>query len=392
MKQLILILVFIIAICPELFSQNNIDKILNTVVKNNTTLSALRMKMEAEKKGNKTNIYLQNPEIEFNYLWGHPTAIGNRKDISIVQSFDFPTAYSFKNQISDLKNEQSDLEYQNEIIAILLKTRLICIDITYYNALKSELIKRLSLAKENKKSYKFMFDNGETNILEYNKTLLAVHNYLNELESIDIELNSLILELSQLNGGQEIEYIENSYGLVELSSDFEAWYLSAEQNNPILKWLGEEIKINEAKVKLNRAISLPKFQTGYISEDVVGQQFQGVTIGMTIPLWENKNKVKFAKANSIAAESIAHDMKLQFYNQLKILYSKAMRQQISTSDYRENLVLFNNSELLKKALDLGEISLIDYTLELLLYYESVNKLLKLERDLNITLTELNKYN
>ena len=250
MKQHILILTFILGICPKLYSQNNIDKILSTVEKNNTTLSALKKKMEADKKGNKTNIYLQNPEVEFNYLWGHPTVIGNRKDISIVQSFDFPTAYGFKNQISDLKNEQSTLKYQNEIMAILFKTRLICIEITYNNALKSELLERLTLAEKNKKSYKLMFDNGEVNILEYNKTLLAVHNYLNEIESIDIELNSLLLELSQLNGGQEIEYIEKSFGFVELPSDFETWYLSVEQNNPILKWIGEEIKINQTEVKI----------------------------------------------------------------------------------------------------------------------------------------------
>ena len=137
---------------------------------------------------------------------------------------------------------------------------------------------------------------------------------------------------------------------------------------------------------------MPKFQTGYISEDVIGQQFKGVTIGMTIPLWENKNKVKFAEANSIAAESIAYDMKLQFHNNLKMLYSKAVRQQINIENFRKKLVHFDNFELLKKALNLGEISLIEYTLELSLYYDSVNTLLKLERDFNKTLAELNRYN
>ncbi len=384
MKRHIIILALITAICPKLFSQNNIDEILSAVVKNNTKLSALRKKVEAEKIGNKTNIYLQNPEIEFNYLWGNPTAVGNRKDISIKQSFDFPTVYGFKNQISDLKNEQSALEYQKQLMNIILKTRLICIDITYNNALKSELTKRLILAKDIKNSYKLKFEQGEANILEYNKVLLNVLNYQKELESIDIERNSLLLELSLLNGGRDFEYKENSFGQVELPTDFEAWYLSAEQKNPILNWLGQEIKINEAIVKLNRAASLPKFQTGYMSENVVGVEFQGITIGMTIPLWENKNKVKFAKASSIAIESIAYDNKLQFYNHLKKLYSKAVRQQMNINDYRKKLVLFDNSELLKKALNLGEISLIDYILELSLYYNSVNKLLQLKKEMNKT--------
>ena len=391
MKQLIILLVFITTICPKLFSQNNIDDILSSIEKNNTTLSALRNKVEAEKIGNKTNIYLQNPEIEFNYLWSSPTVIGNRKDISIKQTFDFPSVYGFKNQISDLKNEQSALEYQKQLMNILLKARLLCIDIIYNNALKSELTKRLILAKDNENSYKLMFDKGEANILEYNKVLLDVLNYQKEIESVDIENNSLLMELSQLNGGQKIEFIEKSFGLVELPSDFEAWYLSAEQNNPILNWLGEEIKINEAEVKLNRATSLPKFQTGYMSEDIVGQQFKGITIGMTIPLWENKNKVKFAKANTIVTESIAYDNKLQFYNHLKKLFSKSIRQQMNVNDFRKKLVMYDNSELLKKAMDMGEISLIDYILELSIYYVSVNELLHLEREMNKTFAELNQY-
>jgi len=391
MKQYIIILAFITAIYPKLFSQNNMDEILISVEKNNTTLSALRNRVEAEKIGNKTNIYLQNPEIEFNYLWSNPSVIGNRKDISIKQTFDFPTVYGFKNQISDLKNEQSALEYQKQLMNILLKTRLICIDITYNNTLKSELTKRLTLARDNENSYKLKFEQGEANIIEYNKVLLDVLNYQKELESIDIECNSLLSELSQLNGGLKFEYEENSFGLVELPLDFEAWYLSAEQKIPILNWLGKEIKINESKVKLNRANSLPKFQTGYMSENVVGQEFQGITLGMTIPLWENKNMVKFAKANTIATESITWDNKLQFYNYLKKLYSKAIGQQMNVNDYRKKLILFDNSELLKKALDLGEISLIDYILELSLYYDSVNKLLQLEREMYINLAKLNQY-
>ncbi len=34
-------------------------------------------------------------------------------------------------------------------------------------------------------------------------------------------------------------------------------------------------------------------------EGVVGEQFQGITVGISIPLWENKNSVKYAKALEI---------------------------------------------------------------------------------------------
>jgi len=128
-----------------------------------------------------------------------------------------------------------------------------------------------------------------------------------------------------------------------------------------------------------------------MSENVIGQEFQGISIGMTIPLWENKNKLKFAKANIVASESIVADNKLKFYNHLKALHSKIIGLQKNVNDYRKSLLLLDSSELLKKALEMGEISFIEYILELSIYYDSVNKLHELERDMNKSVAELKLY-
>ena len=198
-------------------------------------------------------------------------------------------------------------------------------------------------------------------------------------------------ELSLLNGGQFIEFTDTIYKILIIPEDFEQWYTVAENNNQTLIWLKKEIEISQKKIELNRAMSLPKFQAGYMSERIVGQLFQGVSVGVSIPLWENKNKVKYANANALAYESIMIDKKSQYYNSLKALHTKAIDLQNNVNDYRSSLLSLSNSELLKKALDKGGISLINYILELSFYYESANKLLELERDLNKSVAELNQY-
>jgi len=390
MKRIILI-ISISALSCHLFAQNTVDQILSEVEKNNTTLIATRKSIDAEKIGNKTGIFLQNPEVAFNYLWGSPSVIGNRTDFSISQTFDFPTAYGFKNQISDLKNEQTELEYQKQLMDIRLKTSLICFDLIYANALQEKLTKRVEYAQSIAKSYQQKFEAGETNILEYNKSQLNLLNVSKELESIGIERNALSAELAGLNGGQAIDFTESVFQITELPADFEQWYALAEQKNPTFSWLKKEIEISQKQAGLNRAMSLPKLQTGYMSELVVGQQFQGISVGLSIPLWENKNKVKYAEANSQALESVAADNKIQFYNHLKALHTKTIALQKNVNEYRSGLVAFDSSELSKKALDHGEISLIDYLMEFSLYYESVNKLLELERDMNEAMAELKRY-
>lgn len=390
MKTTVIALISIVSLNISLSAQNNIDTVLAQIERNNTTLSVLQKRVEAEKIGNSAGNYLQNPEIEFNYLWGND-AVGNRTDFSATQTFDFPTAYGNKKDISNLKNDKVELEYQKQRKDLLLNARLICYDLIYTNALTAELSARLNHAQSIANAYKTKMYVGETNILEYNKAQLNLLNLSKEMESLSIEQESLLAELTLLNGGISINFTASEFELTVLPSDFEQWYLQAEQSNPLLNWLKKEIKLSQKQISLNKALSLPKFRAGYMSESVVGQDFKGITLGLSIPLWENKNTVKFAQANAVVLENSAVDKKLQLYSHLKVLHTKAVSLQKNAADYQSQLQLYNSSELLKKALDKGEISLIYYILELSIYYKSVNNLLKLERDLNKTIAELNQY-
>lgn len=381
MKTRFISLIIIILTSFSLYGQNTVENALTDIEKNNTGLLALKKKVEAEKIGNLTGIFLSNPELGFNYLYGNPAENGNRTDISIKQTFDFPTAYTYKGRIADSRNIQAELEYQKQLKNVLYQARLLCTDLLYTNALKKEYDKRLSHVQSIASSYKIKFDQGEAGILEYNKAQLNLLKVRKEIENNIINRNSLLSELATLNGGTSINLDEIVFTALIIPDDFESWYLQAEQNNPVLSWLKQEIEIMEMQKKLNNAMSLPKLYAGYMSEKVVGQQFQGITAGISIPLWENKNTVKYAKAKAIAIQSMESDTKLVFYNQLKTQHTKVKALQSNVTDYRITLESLDNSALLKKSLDLGEISLTDYFYEISLYYESIRTLLEAEREL-----------
>lgn len=391
MKPLIIAVIAVVAFSSNLKAQSSLENILTEVDKNNSTLQALQKNADAEKIGNKTGIYLQNPEVEFNYLWGSPAIMGNRTDLSIMQTFDFPTAYGHKKQISNMRNEQVEFEYRRQLNTLHLQTLLICADLVYQNALNTHLSKKLIQAKSIANTHKLKFDAGEINILEYNKAQLNLLNVTNELKSAEIDRVASVSELTRLNGGNAIDLKDTVFQLPAIAADFEQWYQQAEQNNPVMSWLKKEIEISMKQEKLNRAMSLPKLQAGYMSEQVPGEKFQGVSVGITIPLWENKNTVKYEKAKTIALQNFEADKKIQFYNKLKSLHSKAVELQKRVTDYRSSLKLYNNSELLQKALNKGEISLLDYLLEFSIYNESMLNLLEAERELYITTVELNQF-
>lgn len=391
MKISSIAIICIIVLGASIHAQNQVGNVLDAVEKNNLTLSALRKSAEAQRLENKTGNYLQNPEVEFNYLWGNPSSVGNRTDFNVTQSFDFPTAYRYRNQISNIKNEQVELEYEKQRRELLSQARLVCYDLIYMNALQMELSERVQHAKSISKSYQAQLEAGESNILEYNKAQLNQLNLLQELELLSYEREQLLADLISLNGGKEIKFTESRFPTVEIPLDFKEWYNHAEQINPMLNWLKREVEQSEKQVRLNRSMSLPKFHAGYMSEKIVGEEFSGFSVGISIPLWENKNMVKHAKIKTLALEEVANDHKVRLYNQLNSIHKKASELQKSAKNYQEKLQQFNSTELLKKALDQGEISLIDYLLEFSIYYESIKTSLKMERELNVTVAELNKY-
>lgn len=386
MKIILIIAALLASI--SLAAGEEINSILSSIEQNNTTLKALKEETKAQKLGNKTGIYLPDPDVAFNYLWGSPSQIGTRKDFSITQTFDLPTVTGMKRRLATNKNKLVELQYASERINILLEAKQYAIDLIYYNGLKKELKVRLRHAQTVADAYKQRLDSGDASILEYNKIRLMLSTVQGEMSRIEVERNALLSELKRLNGGMDVSLEKDNYELASLPASFDDWYLSAEQKNPLLQYVKQQIEVGRKEVKLNKALTFPKFSAGYFSEKTLGQKFQGVSIGISIPLWENKNRVKQAKADVIAAQTREQESKQQFYNRLQNLYSRASGLKQTASEYRKSLQSLNNTELLMKALEAGEINLLNYIVEIGLYYDTVNQTLVTERDFEKALADL----
>lgn len=384
--------IIIIAVCMlaggTLSAQERMEEMLASIEKNNATLRALREEAEAQKLGNKTGIYLPGPDVEFNYLWGTPGSIGNRNDINVSQSFDIATLSGMKNRLADNKNLLVDLQYKADRLKILLEAKQYALDLIYYNALKKELALRLQHAETVAAAYTERLEQGDANLLEYNKSQLNLSTVRGELSRVEVERGAILSGLRRLNGGMEIRYDASRYGVEILPADFEGWFVSAAQKNPVLEYVKEQVEAGKKEVKLSKVMGLPTFSAGYMREKTLGQAYQGISVGVSIPLWENKNRVKQARATVVAAEARQYETKQQFYDQLQILYQRARGLEQTAATYRESLSALNNTELLTKALNAGEISLLDYILEIGLYYDTVNQALSAERDYRKALADL----
>lgn len=391
MKKTSYIFLFIF-ILASARAQEDTDRLLESIRQNNTTLSALREKAAADKIGNKTGINLSNPEVEFGYLWGNPSETGDRKDLSVMQTFDFPLAYRYKSQLSKGQNLQVDLLYAAAERAILHEARLVCIELTYRDIMDKQLSGRLAHAEKLASGYERLLAEGEISIIDYNKTKLNLLGIRREHEVNSVEKAILTDKLKVLNGGIPPETtLPDSYPVWLLPADFPTWLAAAEEINPELKAVEQNIALSRKQEQLTRALNLPKFTAGYVSERMPGVTQQGISVGLSIPLWEGRNTVRHQRALTIAMQSQHDDARLQFRNEMKNNFDKANKLQAVINEYEQLLNTSNNDELLEKAFTKGQLSLINYLLELSAYYEAVDQYLEAKKEYQLAVAELKQW-
>lgn len=381
-------LVLLAAAAMPLCAQQSIDGVLASVERNNSTLKALRSSTDAQKLENRAEVSLPDLELGFNYLWGNPTAIGHRKDFNVSQSFDLATLSGMKGKVADSKNKLVEWEYRSSRMQLLLDAKLACLDVIYYNAMLAELAARHKQAAALAELHKKRLDSGEGNRIEYNKVVLDMSMIEGEVSRLSAERSAVLARLANLNGGEAVTISQTSYDAAALPADFELWYAQAEAKSPLLAYVRQEVEVSQKQLSLTKKQGLPSFSAGYMGEFEADQRYQGVTVGVSIPLWSNKKRVRQAKAAVVAAQARQADAKQQFYGNLKVLYDRASGLKKTAETYSTALRSTSNATLLKKALDEGEISLLDYLVEMRLYYDTVNQSLDAEREFQKAYAEL----
>ena len=372
-------------------AQNGLESLLHTIDSNNTTLQAYRKETDAVKMGNLTGLAPNNPYVQVNHLRVTPQPNRNRTDFNITQSIDFPTAYRHRNTIAHGKNEQVEYNYEQMRTTVHFEAAQRYIQWVYRRRLAAALEERMKQAGDIAQAYQSAFDQGDISILERNKSRVNLINSTKTYELNEVEREALHAELIRYNGGKPLPQLPVEYPFGILPADFEQWHQTVTTNNMDLVVLDKEIDISQVQQRLNRALSLPSITAGYMSEQDIDAEFRGITMGLTIPLWQQKNTVRQAKLQTVALQQAQVDANLQFYNNQKMLYNKALMLRDMVTELTEITTDSSGAKLLKKALDLGELTLIEYLLELAMYYETLDRLLESERDYHLTVIELMKW-
>jgi cobalt-zinc-cadmium efflux system outer membrane protein len=358
---------------------SSIDHMIQTMLTNNPRLSAVKHFLEAEKMDNLVGLTPSDPVVSVNYLKPNPRIRNQRFDYEISQEFDFPTVYGRKKTVAKYKNAGIDYEFsiaRQEMVHEILQTWLSAV---YFKKRVEHFDQQWLHADRLAKANQDAFHLGQASVLDRNKAQLFAAQIKKEVDFSMIEVQTAENKLFQLNGGKAIANLPTEYPMDwKVATTFEDWYQLNVLKSGLLMQVQNEVEVSKANEKLAQAKWLPSFQVGFMREQDIEVDFKGVTLGMTIPLWQNKNVTNQARSQRLAAESNLKEEQLMVYLSYQQAFEKAKAWEKQLNEIKTILSDSTNPDLLKKAFDLGEMTLVEYMVELGMYYDLQEKYLEAE--------------
>lgn len=368
----------------------SINELLRSVETHNTELKAFSQRMQAQKTENKLSNNLPDPTVSYSHLWGADNSSETIGELIVSQSMDFPTLYHTRRQLNRQKNAMADHEYQLKRREILLKAQEIGFDIILLRKEQLLLKERHQNASELAILYQQRIESGDANVIELNKVKLELLNAKTEASINETNLKKKEEELIILNGNTPFQTEQLTYPAIVLPTDYAEIKDDVLNGELALAALEQESRVGHNLLKVAQESWLPKLEIGYRRNTESGAPFNGFVVGFSVPLFENKGKVKMVRQQLLSTELSKEQVKSETsYNALQN-FREAQKTKLLMDEYASLFKEHSDLLILKEALKSGQISLIEYFSEAAIIYQSQLNYLQLENKYHKTVASLFK--
>ena len=333
----------------SLTAQISLDEAIDSGLKNNPKISQAELNIQRQKVLSKTAYEL--PSMSFSGTFGQMNTYRNDQYYSVQQSFS-PFLFNTKAALNKEKvnlattlDEEAKQELKWEI-------RMAWNNILYYKSMLVLEKQKDSLYEQFKNNASLKHELGETNLLEKSTAEMLAEKAHQEVLNLELQLANAKAVLARLIVAQEtITVNQDSISPVLFSLVFDSTELA---ENPTLQKIDSEIKLAEQTAKVNRSAMLPELNVGYFIQSLQGEQnvegvvvnydgtprFQGLNIGVSIPLFYGADRARIKAANTdVEIQELRRVEAEQQLSQLLMNQIRAMNR------FREELIYYESEAL-----------------------------------------------
>jgi cobalt-zinc-cadmium efflux system outer membrane protein len=369
----------------------SIEGVLTEIEQNNKALQAMQSYIESKGLELKSGNNLPDPQLGAYYLPLGEHSMDDYSEFQISQSLEFPTVYGARSSLIDQQKVQLELDYKTKRQEILFTAQKYCLEMIYLSKRQASEQLRVEQAKTVSDQVQELFSKEQVGILELNKSKVVWLQDQVKVQQIESDQRNLLLLLKNLNGGKELAFDQDHYlNVLKLESKESLWQTKL-TTDPSLIRLKQQENIAARQLKLSKNKALPNLTAGYNSQGVSGERFSGVYGGLSIPLWSNRNKVKAAQSNLEFQESYSVSRTMEQYASFEKQFNDYQILLATFNDYQSTLSGLNSDGLLLQAYQLGEISFMEYYIELQFYRQAYDAMLEMENQLYQLQADLQKH-
>ena len=387
MKKILLFCTFVAV--PYICCSQEIDTVMARIERNNLELQALRESNKASMLEIKAENNIQQ-DLSVSYSPFFSNGVRGVASSEFVASlgFDFPTQYAARKKWGDYRSEEIGRQYLLQRRDILLEAKKLCLEIIRLDAEKEILYTRLENADELLALVEKKFEEGGAGILEMNKVKMERMTIRTLAAQNSASRRSAIQNLEALNGGISLEIAAGmEYPVLPDLPDFDTFCNHIAESDLSVLSAGASVEATAQEIKVNRQNWLPKLEVGYRRNTSLNEASDGFIVGISVPLFSGKNKVKIAKARHTAAIAGLENARLQSINEMRSSYFEMTELAQALEEYDLPLML-NTLEALKKAVTAGQISIMDYYMEADNIFNSLADYIGIENRYQVLMAEL----
>ena len=386
MKKNIIVLLLIFGVSFSALAQSSLTDLLSNIEKNNPKLISGAKALQSTIYSTKMEGNLSDPQLDYSRVFTE----GGQNEITLSQSFEFPTVYRHRNKSLNYTIQKSEIEFKALRMSILSEVTELYVTVIALNTRLEVLNSRLENAKQLNNFFTKKLEKGETTILEKNKVSALYINARSEVIMARTELENIKNQLTQMNGGIDVNVNGTIY------PDFSSVESSLNINDIInrsynMQAVSLDSLITKSQLKMAKNQWIPNVSIGYKALFNKGSYNSGIVAGISIPLWQNRNNVKYAKSLKDLSTANHNEIYTSQKRELENLVRSYVSYLDISKDYAGYLVDTRNEELLMKALENGAITMTDYLVELSLLYDTIDLANNAEKSLYITKAQMTKF-
>lgn len=376
----------------SLYGQTSVDQVLQSIEANNKELQANAQLTAARKLEARLDNNLPDPSVTYAHQYGNKEGLGIQGELVASQSFDFPSVYVQKNKLTKTKAVGLDRQQAEFRQQVLLQAQEICLDLVLLNQQKGLLDVRRQNAEQLSALYATRLQTGDANVLETNKIDLELLNARNEARMNEAARVVKLQELATLNGGLAISFTDTVYGISKEILSFDELKADAMSSNVQLLTLQSEKAAALRQISVSKSKGLPGLELGYrLNTAAGGERFNGFLVGVSIPLFSNRNNVKQAKAQTRYTEMQLESTTTTVEQELQQFYTQSLALKTSLDEYSQVLKAQNSLALLNKAIQAGQISMIEYFVDVTTYYQTMQNYMQIQNEYQKVMARLYRY-